>query len=184
MCHIYTELIQIIYAVRLSLCSKCFYSTYCMPLFCSCSNSLDGLAQKCLGFCRYRTCFKFKMYVSHAKQQACTFGITINKRSVVCSSFSLLRKIPNIEKRKKSWGMALLQNKLVYSVNLSIGFPQNHSRHCKAFIQVWIFSIGGMIKTILVIIETVLFRAVSSIQLILITRNHPAHPMSRGRCNR
>ena len=66
--------------------SKCFHSTYCMPLCCSCSNSIDGLAQKCLGFCRYRTYFEFKMYVGHAKQQACTFGITINKRSVVCSS--------------------------------------------------------------------------------------------------
>ena len=57
-------------------------------------------------------------------------------------------------KEEKIVGMALLQNKLVYSVNLSIVFPQNH-RHCKAFMNPGLYllnNIGGMIKTIWVII--------------------------------
>lgn len=63
------------------------------------------------------------------------FKVTINKRSAVCSSsrlffsfFSLtsfFQKNANYRKEEKIVGMALQQNKLVYSVNSSIVFsPQ------------------------------------------------------------
>ena len=130
------------------------------------------------------------MYFSHAKQQACTFGITINKRSVVCSSnllsfsffslASLFKKNPQInkliQKRGKIVVMALLQNKLVYSVNLSTVFsPKSQqtlqSLHPGLDLLNWWDDQDhlGNYK----FIETVLFQASQFYPLILITPNHP-----------
>ena len=132
------------------------------------------------------------MYFSHAKQQACTFGITINKKSVVCSSnllsfsffslASLFKKNPQInklrQKRGKNCGDGLTTkiNKLVYSVNLSTVFsPKSQqtlqSLHPGLYLLNWWDDQDhlGNYK----FIETVLFQASQFYPLILITPNHP-----------